>query len=333
MSSIKKNVNFMRRRLSRVLVVKIGCLHLRRSIAFVFSIILFNIILDWAWAADRIWLEPTPPTAVQGDWFPRTIEVFSGRVAAFDSQRLRVVREGQDAEMVISAARVLWIEPDQVSELETNMISLFKQREYAKSLSGLPDALQNRPAVWRQQWLTMLSANSAWKSGRASIGLELVGQLDRRPLPAMVLAWLPIAWENGAQPATVVRAANERLQDPSAAVRLVAASWLLSSTDRKQGLQAIKELVKDPETSNEISQLARILSWRVTPPPQVAALRIEWEKQIDALPMAIQTGPTRLLMNKLQTSGQAEEAKRLKLSLELTPIYGLKQLVIDPINQ
>ena len=91
--------------------------------------------------------------------------------------------------------------------------------------------------------------------------------------------------------------------------------------------------MKDSETSNEISQLARILSWRVTPPPQVAALRTEWEKQIDALPMAIQTGPTRLLMNKLQTSGQAEEAKRLKLSLELTPIYGLKQVVIDPINQ
>ena len=285
------------------------------------------ITIDELRAADRIWLEPAPRTVAEGDWFPRNIEVLSGRVVALDAEQFRVVRDGQAAETVTSAARVLWIEPDQVSDLETEMINRFKQGDYAESLSGLPDALKNRPAVWRQQWLTMLSANSAWKVGRPTIALELVGQLDRRPLPAMVLAWLPIAWENGAQPAAVVQSAKQRVQDSSAAVRLVAASWLLSSADRNQGLQIINELVKDPGTSKAISQLAKVLSWRVTPPPQVGSLRTNWEKQIDALPLAVQTGPTRLLMDKLRASGRAEEAKRLQLSLELTPVYGLKQVV------
>ena len=288
---------------------------------------------DWIWAADRIWLEPAQPTVGQGDWYPRNIEVLSGRVVALDAEQLRVIPEGQNAETVTSAARVLWVEPEQVSDLEKGMIDLFKGGKYAQSLSGLPDALKSRPPVWRQQWLTMLSANSAWLGGRPAVALELVGQLDRRPLPAMVLAWLPIAWENGAQSAVIVRAAKERAQDPSAAVRLVVASWLLSSADRNQGLQIIKELVQDSATSKDISRLARVLSWRFTPPPQVAALRPTWEKQIAALPMAIQSGPSRLLMNKLRSSGQAEEAKRLQLSLELTPVYGLKNVLSNSLNQ
>lgn len=304
-----------------------------RLLALLFLFFCCVVPSDWSWAADRIWLEPAQPAVGQGDWYPRNIEVLSGRVVALDAEQFRMIPEGQNAEVVTSAARVLWIEPEQVSDLEKSMIDFFKEGKYAQSLSGLPDALKSRPPVWRQQWLTMLSANSAWLGGRPSIALELVGQLDRRPLPAMVVAWLPIAWENGGQPAAVVRAAKERAQDSSAAVRLVVASWLLSSADRNQGLQIINELVKDSGTSKAISQLARVLSWRVTPPPQVAALRPTWEKQIAALPMATQTGPSRLLMNKLRASGQAEEAKRLQLSFELTPVYGLKNVLSNSLNQ
>ena len=288
---------------------------------------------DWISAEDRIWLEPARPTVGQGDWYPRSIELLSGRIVALDAEQFRVIPQGQTAETVTSAARVLWVEPEQVSDFEKVMLGLFKEGKYAQSLSGLPNALKSRPPVWRQQWLTMLSANSAWMSGRAPVALELVGQLDRRPLPAMVLAWLPIAWENGAQPPAVVRAAKERSQDSSAAVRLVVASWLLSSADRNQGLQIINELVKDAGTPKDILQLARILSWRVTPPPQVAALRATWENEIAALPMALQTGPSRLLMDKLRASGQKEQAKRIQLSLELTPVYGLKQVLFKSLNQ
>ena len=333
MISIKKNMNYMQRFLRVSWFVIPEHSRCRRQAMLLLSVIFLAMTLDELLAADRIWLEPAPRTVAEGDWFPRNIEVFSGSVVAFDAEQFRVVRDGQVAETVTAAARVLWIEPDQISDLERDLINRFKQGEYAESLSGLPDTLKNRPAVWRQQWLTMLSANSAWKIGRPTIALELVGQLDRRPLPPMVLGWLPIAWENGVQPAAVVKVAKQRAQDSSAAVRLVAASWLLSSADRNQGLQIINELVKDSGTSKAISQLAKVLSWRVTPPPQVASLRTTWEKQIDALPLAVQTGPTRLLMDKLRASGQSEEAKRLQLSLELSPVYGLKQDVPVRTNQ
>ena len=297
---------------------------LMQLVALLLLIIAEMLVLAPIDAADRVWLEPAPPTPSQGDWFPRSVEMMSCRMVAFDAQQLRVVREGQDAETVMPAARVLWIEPDVVSDPERNMIKLFKQGEYARSLSGLPEALENRPPVWRQQWLTMVSATSAWKSGSPKIALELVGQLDRRPLPAMVLGWLPIAWINGSQSGAVITAAKQRLQDPSAAVRLVAASWLLSSPDRNQVLTIINQLKQDPRI--EIAELAEVLSWRTATPPQVGQLSGTWEKRMNALPMALQTGPARLLVNKLQASGQPEAAKRLQWSLELTPVYDLKQM-------
>ena len=143
----------------------------------------------------------------------------------------------------------------------------------------------------------------------------------------MVLAWLPIAWRNGAQPGVAITIAKQRLQDSSSAVRLVAASWLLSSPDRGQGVAIINELKQDPRV--EIAQLAEILSWRTATPPQVGQSSRTWEKRIEALPMALQTGPSRLLANKLQASGQEDAAKRLQWSLDLTPVYKLEQMNQD----
>ena len=303
--------------------------HFRIQAASLLLVALSLVKVDVVSAKERIWLEPAPPTVAQGNWFPRDIEVFSGTVIGFDSQQFRFVRNGQTREIVVSGSRVVWIEPDQISDLEKEMLTLFKQGQYAQALAGLPAVLKTRPAVWRQQWLTMLSATSAWKIGRAELALDLVGQLDRRPLPAMVLAWLPIAWESGVQTPESIRVAKQRAQDPSSAVRLVSASWLLSSVDRSQGLQIMNDLVKDPEAPQLISQLAGILSWRMAAPNQVAPSRSGWEKQINALPLAVQTGPTRLLMDKLRAAGQTTEAKRLKLSLELTPVYGLKKVLTE----
>ena len=268
--------------------------------------------------ADRVWIQPPRLTPTQSDWYPRAIEVREGRVLQFDAQQLRLLCTGDEAETVINAGRVIWIQPEPVSALEREAIELFEQARFADSLQMLPDILKQRPPVWRQQWITMLSSVNAWKSGRAKIALELVGQLDRRPLPLMVIAWLPVAWQNGALSSETVAAAKSRLQDTSPAVRLVAASWLLSSADRTQAISTLKDLTRDSRI--EIARLAEVLLWRTTPPPEVADLASQWQNRLETLPMALQTGPTQTIIDKLKAAGQSEAAKRLQWSLELTPI-------------
>ena len=92
-----------------------------RLLALMFLIGCLVVPSDGSWAADRIWLEPAQPTVGQGNWYPRNIEVLSGRVIALDAEQFRVIPEGKNAETVTSAARVLWVEPEQVSDLEKSM--------------------------------------------------------------------------------------------------------------------------------------------------------------------------------------------------------------------
>lgn len=270
-------------------------------------------------APDRVWVAPQPPTSTQSDWYPRAVKTLVGTVVDLDATQLRFVVAGDEAATVIAADRVVWIESTEVDSLQAEMIQLFVDDRHNESLAKLPSVLKQRPPVWRQQWLTMLAATSAWKSGRSKIALELVSQLDRRPLPALSLAWLPIAWTNRRQSTDSVAAARTRLSDPSPAVRLVAASWLLSSADRSQAAATLAAL-KDNERKS-IAALASVLQWRTASPPQVAEAAASWQRQVGRLPLVLQTGPTRTLIDKLRAAGQAEQAKRLEWSLELTPIH------------
>ncbi|WP_146532817.1 hypothetical protein [Rubripirellula reticaptiva] len=269
---------------------------------------------------ERIWLQPMPPTRAESDWYPRAITIVEGAVVDFDHQQLRVIAAGDEAETIVSARRVIWIEPGAVSSEQADAIEQYESGNYANALSALPAILKQRPPVWRQQWLTMMAANAAWKTSRADIALELVSQLDRRPLPPLVIAWLPVAWKNGGQSAVVVQAAKARLQDPSLAVQLVAASWLLSSADRSEATSVLQSLATQTDRT-DIARQAKCLAWRTATPPQVAASSQRWQQELMKLPMVWQVGPTVTLVDKFQSAGQDESAKRLKWSLELTPIH------------
>jgi hypothetical protein len=270
-------------------------------------------------AADRVWLEPPRPTSSQSRWYPRAIESRSGTVVALDARQLRLRPAASETETLIAAHRVIWAEPETASELESEAIQLFVDGKHAESLSRLPSILEQRPPVWRQQWLTMMAAVAAWKSGRSGISLELVSQLDRRPLPPLAIAWLPVAWKNGAQRPDAVTAAKQRLSDPSPAVQLVAASWLLSSPDRNRTVAVLNHLQSGQRV--EIAQLAEVLLWRAATPPHVIQSATEWQTKLEALPMVLQVGPTKTLIDKLRSAGQTEAADRLQWSLDLTPIH------------
>lgn len=272
-----------------------------------------------AQSVDRVWLEPQRPTSMQSDWYPRSIQVRSGTVLEFTATELQLLVSGDEEVTKVAASRVLWIEPGNTSELELEAVKLYVAGDYARSLAQLPSILKQRPPIWRQQWITMLAACAAWKSDRGKIALELVSQLDRRPLPPIALAWLPVAWKNAPQSVISVNEARQRLTDSSAAVQLVAASWLLSSPDRGPATAVLKKL--QTQDRADIAGLAEILLWRIATPPQVVASAQSWQNKVDALPMVLQIGPMQTLIDKLRSAGQASAAESLQWSLDLTPIH------------
>lgn len=268
--------------------------------------------------ADRVWIEPVRPTAAQSDWYPRSVKVFAGTIVDLDAKQVRFVVAGDEVETRVAAERLLWFDAGKVSETELAAVGLFTDGKYAESVLPLVDVLNEKPPVWRQQWLSMLAANAAWRSSRSKISLELVSQLDRRPLAPIVIAYLPVSWRGGAQEAGAIAAANERLADQSPAVRLVAASWLLSSPARSEATSVLKQLSVNRDRPL-IARLAESVLWRVATPPQVSEHWQDWQSKLDALPMVLQVGPTVTLIKKLRSAGQSAAADRLELSLQLTP--------------
>lgn len=293
----------------------------------VFAIVLIpSIALAESPIADQIWLEPTAAAAADGaanqPWYAASIKQLSGQVEKLDGSVFSYVPSGATEPVSHTASRVIWIQRGEVPAAERQALTLFRDQKYAEALRPLIASLDARPPVWRQQFISMAAAQAAWRSGRGKIALELVSQLDRRPLPPMVVGWLPIQWQRPAAAIPDDAAALERLTDPSAAVRVVAASWLITSDHRTEAIQSLRQLTGKSVNVNDqfLRPLAAALLWRVATPVQVKASSQQWLEQIESLPMCMQTGPLISLSEKLDTAGLESESKRLRLSLTETPI-------------
>lgn len=281
---------------------------------------------------DQIWIAPTRQASKGSSWYPDAVRSLRGRVIDFDAKQLTLAVANQEGNTIIAADRVVWIEPSTqpstepstTSDSQSAMIQAFDGGRFRQSLAFLPEVLKSRPPIWRQQWLTMLAASAAKRSGRAKIALELVGQLDRRPLPPMVIAWLPIDWlpAGGASKSNTgasQQVASDRIGDDSALVRLVAASWLLGTAKRSVAIDQLKSLTRLDQRPT-VAKLAQVLLWTTMSPPDVIQSESKWQSQLESLPMVLQVGPTLALQHKFQTSGLTESANRLRWSSELTPI-------------
>ncbi|MGB7347941.1 MAG: hypothetical protein WBD20_27195 [Pirellulaceae bacterium] len=270
-------------------------------------------------AEDRVWLAPSQRTAADSTWYARSIEQVRGTVLQLDDRQLRIKISGNTDETLVAAHRVLWIESDEMPADAIKAVKLYSDGKYGESVRPFLDGLKERPPVWRQQWLSMMAAEAAWRSSRPTIALELVSQLDARPLPPIAIAWLPIDWDGSVDDRTNETAALEKLDDASPAVRLVAASWLVKSRSRRQAVAVLEQLALDNQRPL-IARLAEIVSWRATLPPEIAGRAVGWQRKVDALPIVLQTGPLQSLASTFQAAGLADAAKRLQLSLELTPV-------------
>lgn len=268
--------------------------------------------------ADTIWLAPNDSTTQVQNWYVKSVEKLRGEVKQFDDKAIIIIEESSSREVRHVSSRVLWIEWDDQSDLDKQLCSAFANGRDQEVLAGLSEVLNQRPPVWRQQWLTMLGTVSAWRTHRGRISLELVSQLDKRPLPLMAVAWLPISWTNRVETDVVVRDAVDRIDDPSELVRLTASSWLLTSAHRELAIETLERLMQSER--KEVALLAETLSWRIKSPIEAKQSVKRWKEFVANLPLVLQTGPIILLRDKLESAGDESTAKLLEWSLDVSPL-------------
>lgn len=282
--------------------------------------------VDGTERTDVIWFEP-PSTADKIVRFsPRSVIQRSGQVESIDDKRMLFVEANPvDAEessslSQMASSRVIWVEPGFDDDETIAAIEKFRSGNAKESIAPLLEAINRRPSVWRAQWLSMHLWQAAYQSQRYPATLELVNQLDVRPLPAMIIGGLPIHWTSERLPPEAYAAGNQMLANDASldATKLVAASWLLGQPGDAQAVAVLESMAKQ-NTRPTLAQLAAVLLWRKSPPPAIRENRRRWQSSLSLLPMTMLPGPTFLLADRLRAAGDQDTSLELFLSVAMTP--------------
>lgn len=266
---------------------------------------------------DRVWHEPPPRPSGASTWLPQPIHETAGTIAQMAGDTLRMESPSEDKPVYIAVDRIVWIEPAWSSPEAREGMQAFEERRYAESIPQLLKAVQLGPPPWQQQWLSAHLAMAATEANRHPAALELVGQLDRSGMPLPMLALLPIRWTSRPVEPAAVASARERIDAAEPAVRLVAASWLLSNTATRTRAERTLEALATDAANPWIARLAEAVLWRRTPVPRIESDAPGWLEKIDRLPIALQGGPLLCAADRLEAAGHGEQARELYLAAAL----------------
>jgi hypothetical protein len=267
--------------------------------------------------ADTLYIAPLSNADSESNWEPRPIEKFVGTITVLDRDRCEIEFSSGERQ-AFAAHRVVSACPESMSPAEEAWIAAWQSQDHAGVVRHLPDALKSRPPVWRQQWMTAVTVDACFRTGRESVGFDFIAQLDRLPLPPMVVAALPIHWQTENCSDEVYSNALKRLGDPSPLVRLIGASYLLAGNDVDAARQAMSGLASQREHPT-IMAYAKILLACTADPADLKEQSRDIEAQLERLPIVLQDGPRTLVIQKFKNAGLSNQARQLALTAQYAP--------------
>lgn len=295
-----------------------------KHVSFVIVVCCVNFVASRPTCAqesfDQVWLEPAPLQRGETAFTPRKLIRMTGAVKVLDDRLLEFEPSGSSDAVRVDASRVVWAEPDLTDPNAKSAMEAYRSEKYRESIPLFLEAISARPPVWRAQWLSMHLWQAAYESGRYPATLELVKQIDARPLAPMILGGLPVHWLTTRMPDEAVSAARATLASSAAldATNLTAASWLLGQPDREQAV-AILLAISEQNERPALAKLATALLWQRATPPEVLTESSRWKERLKTFPITLVPGPTLLIGQRLEAAGSQDDALECYLKVTLTP--------------
>lgn len=265
----------------------------------------------------RVWYEPPPRSSGESDWLPQPLRVSSGTLLEFSRERVRLRPSDGEAVQSIPARRVVWMQPQWRDERASEGMAAFADGRYEEAIGALLAAIKLRPPVHEQYWLTGHLALAAYQANKYAATLELVRSLDASGAPVPVYGLLPVRWRSRPSSPQAVAAAREAVQNESPLVRLVAASWLLSSPADRLVAERILDALAADKQRPDVARLAAVVRYRRASIPQVSTLAKKWMREVETLPIALQAGPWLTVGDRLESAGELAEAREAYLTVAL----------------
>jgi tetratricopeptide (TPR) repeat protein len=214
------------------------------------------------------------------------------------------------------------IPADKVVDIQTSRTTPHRQGDAAFEQDRYQDAAKHYQLAlsgdqeqrgWVRRRILAALVRSQHAAGNHDAAGRLFVTLLRDDPASPYFDAIPLAWT------TVQQAKNQQiapwLADPLPAVRLLGASYALSSTRRDVAVQALEELTEHADV--HIRSLATAQLWRT----RIAQSELDdvqqWEPIINRLPPSLRAGPYFAWGQSLATAGQHERAALAQMRVRI----------------
>ena len=221
---------------------------------------------------------------------------------------------GEELTLEVAGGRQEKIPAERVVAWETNRVPeqieadrSFQEDRFADAVVGYQRAMEKEKRTWLRRWILAEMIACYRNMEQFDRAGDAFLALLRNDPTAVRLDVIPLPWKaRQPSPELARQAAQWLADDKSPGAQLLGASWLLSTNQRDEALEKLKQLATCPD--RRIAQLAIAQRWRAE---SVTADRPEvanWEQQFQQIDPMLQSGPAFVLGTVLARLGEPAQA-------------------------
>lgn len=250
---------------------------------------------------DQIWFGPAKANLVENweTWNSHTVRC---RIIKLDADTLDI-RDELGTLKKLELNRVIAVRPKWNTPQAEEMDRLFYDGEYAEHAKMAATVLKTELPPYQQRLLlaqVVVTANAI--GNRVPAGNVFLTLCKNSP-PPFLYSVAPLNWVDSQTTKAMETSAESWLAENDEAAQLLAASWLLSGSKRKEAAEILEKLTRS--TNAPIADLATCQLWRIVPISRNSSSTIlEWQNRRDLLQLPSQLGPTELIADRWRAAQQ-----------------------------
>jgi tetratricopeptide (TPR) repeat protein len=255
-------------------------------------------------------LSPLPEVTRGEDWVriqgtrQQGEQRLTGEILEYSGQELRI-RRTSGREEKYPPERVLeiqgtWSDPHRKAEQR------LAERRAEEALPLLQEAIARERREWVRRRLLAHEVLACRETGNLERAVVAFAELLRSDPHTPHFAVIPLSWTSPLPSATRDAQAANWLNHSQPPIRLIGASWALTSTQRTKAIQALRALGEDPDS--RIAYLARCQLWRAELAAASQRDVERWNAVIERMPSDLRAGPLLLRAQVLARVGEAQAA-------------------------
>ncbi len=252
------------------------------------------------------WQKKKSPT--ESTIFSTGSEVIRGEMVGFDDNRFIVQIAGQEQPFVmpssqIAGVKVLW--DDEQMQQANAALHIGNYGEAIQKLQTIIEQSDAQP--WKQKLLLLEIAAAATRLEKLRIATRVCSLVHASKAPLFVNAYAPIQWTSDPIAKEAIEELATFASDPSPIIQIVVCSWNLSSPDQATYIKKLEVIAQNQKDTAGV--FAAVQLWRTIPPQEFIQSKLAEAIRVrDSLPYCLQAGPTAVIADRIERSGNYELA-------------------------